>query len=106
MESEDPSSQNFELTLTLLNSAADGHFDALECPECHKPSVSVWFTHPRDGEYRTWFLCQECPFSTRAQNSERPNHFSDSRVHKALEKYDFEFGNNRKFPPPTDPEGG
>jgi len=50
--------------------------------------VSVRFTQPQKGVYRTWFLCSECSFHTRAQNSERPPHYSDERVDKRLEEYD------------------
>jgi hypothetical protein len=105
METNDSDAKMAELTLALLASVADGQLDGLECPECHKPTVSVWFTHARNGEYRTWFLCQACPFSSRAQNTGRPKHFTESRVHQDLERYDFELGNNRKFPPPAESAG-
>ena len=52
----------------LLKEPMPGTLDALECPSCHRDSVSVWFTHPGDGIYRTWFICSECSFQLRAQN--------------------------------------
>src|SRR5208337_4872216 len=64
----------------LFKAASEGTLDTLECPSCHKHSGSVWFTHPGDGVYRTWFVCSECSFQLRAQNSGRPEHYSEDRV--------------------------
>lgn len=73
--------------LRLLNAASAGTLDDLECPLCHKYSVSVWFTHPGEGVYRTWFTCSECSFRLRAQTG-RPEHYSEDRVSEQLENYD------------------
>jgi len=43
-------------------------------------SVSVWFTHPAEDVYRTWFLCSDCDFHTRAQLVDRPPCFLEGRV--------------------------
>jgi hypothetical protein len=81
---------NSELSsqLRLLQEAAIGHLDNLECPNCRHMAVSVWFSHPAADTYRTWFICADCDFHTRAQNTERPLFFSDDRVSTELEERD------------------
>ena len=74
--------------LSLLNEAEEGRFENLECPICHHAAVSVWFTHPAADIYRTWFLCANCNFCTRAQNADKPRFFSESRCNKNLEESD------------------
>jgi len=72
----------------LLWAAHEGNLDALECTDCGQHSVSVWFTHPGDGIYRTWFICTDCSFELRAQNLGCPPHYSEDRVSEHLENYD------------------
>ena len=81
---------NNELTVRigLLRTLESGVLDLIECPQCHKHTVSVWFTRPQEDQYRTWFLCAECSFEMRVQNSERPEYFSADRVDERLEAYD------------------
>ena len=74
--------------LHLLNEAAAGRLEDLECPTCRKTAVSVWFTHPASDTYRTWFICANCDFHTRVQNTERPQSFSQDRVNTNLEERD------------------
>jgi len=72
----------------LLHQADAGRLDNLECPNCGEPSVFVWFTHPGADTFRTWFICADCDFHTRAQNTERPRSFSEDRVSTDLEARD------------------
>ena len=65
--------------LALLQAAAEGTLDGLFCPRCQQPCVSVWFTHPAEELYRTWFICSRCGFEMRAQNAGRPPHYSAER---------------------------
>jgi hypothetical protein len=65
--------------LALLRAASEGKLDGLPCPQCGQPCVSVWFTHPAEELYRTWFLCSRCSFEMRAQNAGRPPHYSAER---------------------------
>ena len=65
--------------IRLLEAAAEGTLEALPCPRCGQPSVSVWFTHPAPDLYRTWFVCDACDFKMRAQNTGRPAHYSAER---------------------------
>lgn|SRR6267142_233163 len=81
-------SDELSLQLRLLNEADAGRLDDLECPKCRHATVSVWFSHPAAEIYRTWFICVNCDFHTRAQNTERPRFFSDERVSTALEEKD------------------
>jgi hypothetical protein len=76
------------LYLHLAEEAAAGHLDDLECPNCRQATVKVWFTHPTADTYRTWFICAECDFHTRAQNTDRPRFFSEDRVSGSLEDRD------------------
>jgi hypothetical protein len=46
--------ERLSLQLRLLNEAAAGHLDDLECPKCREAAVSVWFMHPAADVYRTW----------------------------------------------------
>jgi hypothetical protein len=74
-------SQKAELQerVALLQAASEGKLDGLPCPQCGRPAVSVWFTHPAEELYRTWFICEACNFEMRAQNSGRPPHYSTER---------------------------
>jgi hypothetical protein len=78
-ESSPTRSQLLEGRLDLLRRAAAGELTDLPCPECGQCKVSVWFTHPAEHEYRTSFVCDHCGFELRAQNSERPRHYSAER---------------------------
>jgi len=80
--------EELALQLRLLAEADAGRFDDLECPQCRQTAVSVWFTHPAADVYRTWFICANCSFHTRAQNTERPRSFSETRVSTDLEERD------------------
>jgi hypothetical protein len=80
--------ERLSLQLRLLNEAATGHLDELECPKCRQAAVSVWFTHPAADVYRTWFICVNCDFHSRAQNTEKPLFFSEDRVSTELEEKD------------------
>ena len=82
------SNEQTEIIVRLLNEAALGRLDDLECPKCRHTAVSVWFTHPAPDVYRTWFICSDCDFHTRAQLTDRPQYFSESRVNTELEERD------------------
>lgn len=56
-----------------------GKLESIECPDCHQQTVSVWFSHPST-EYRTWFLCKNCPFEMRVQNTTKPGFYTDERL--------------------------
>jgi len=43
---DDSKGERLAHQMRLLQAASAGILDALECPSCHKDSVSVWFTHP------------------------------------------------------------
>ena len=72
----------------LAQEAEAGKLDKLECPECRELTVSVWFTHPSEPEYRTWFQCVACNFETRAHLAARPQLFSEERRRADLETRD------------------
>ncbi len=85
-----------------LESAADlGILESLECPTCHNQSVSVWFTHPREDAYRTWYICSVCGFEIRAVDA-GPPYFSDDRVDPRLQAYDANLLATARFPPPPE----
>lgn len=68
-----------QVRLGLLKAAAEGQLDELSCPQCGRDCVSVSFTRPTATEYHTWFVCAECGFSLRAQNSGIPAFYSEDR---------------------------
>ncbi len=84
MNSADSAAQT-DLTdrLALLRATDEGRLDGLKCPHCQSATVSVSFTHPGEQEYRTWFSCSVCAFEMRAQNTERPVHYSLERDRSA-----------------------
>lgn len=84
----------------LANEAAAGRLEELVCPSCGYAAVSVWFTNPAPDVYRTWFICTNCEFHTRAQLKERPTHFSESRVDTELEESDLMVLKRSKFKRP------
>ena len=53
--------------------------DMLPCPKCECHAVSVYFTRPTTAEYHTWFTCSNCDFSMRAQNSGKPEFYTQER---------------------------
>ena len=61
---DDSKAERMAHLLRLLNAASAGTLDALECPRCRQDAVSVWFTHPGDGIYRTWFICTDARSSS------------------------------------------
>lgn len=99
MQSENSRDQSneLEMRLALLRRANAGELDKLECPQCHDWTVDVYFTHPAASEYRTWFVCTNCTFEMRAQNSSRPEFFNEGRVSKELEARDIEVLTNRRL---------
>ena len=84
------SERELKAKVNLLWIADSGKLEGIECPECKEESISVRFTNPVDGVYRTWFVCSKCKFRLRAQNSVRPKYFSDELVDEDLQKYDVE----------------
>jgi len=74
--------------LELVKRASRGELDGLPCPDCGVDSVTVKFTSPDAGQYRTWFVCLSCDFTMRTQNSGRPAHFDAERVDSSLERMD------------------
>lgn len=74
----------------LIRIADSGVLDSIPCPKCGEFSVSVRFTHPADNEYRSWFLCSNCDFRLRVQNSGRPPYYSEELVDERLQTYDRE----------------
>jgi hypothetical protein len=87
-KSQNQTNSELSSQLYLLQEAAIGHLDSLECPKCRHKAISVWFSHPGADTYRTWFICCDCDFHTRVQNTERPRFFSDDRVSTDLEERD------------------
>ena len=65
-----------------------GQVEGLPCPSCNTSSISVWFTHPCKGEYRTWFVCDRCGFDVRLQHGAKPTRFDERRISRHLEEYD------------------
>ncbi|MAT15501.1 MAG: hypothetical protein CMJ46_09565 [Planctomyces sp.] len=103
MQSEDELSMRNEeyiACVQLLRDCESGKLDALNCPRCHEDAISVWFTNPKKGEYRTWFLCGKCGFQTRAQNETQPRHFCPDRIHRELEANDRAILNVARFQKP------
>jgi hypothetical protein len=84
----------------LLNECEAGNLENLECPTCELLTVSVWFTNPAVGFYRTWFTCTECGFHTRVQNSSKPLHYSEERRRTDLEERDSQILSNAVFESP------
>jgi len=83
------SNQERSASVTRLAWAAEeGQLDNIECPICHQPSISVWFTQPVDGVYRTWFICTKCSFHSRAQLLGKPSFYAEDRRRADLENRD------------------
>jgi ribosomal protein S27E len=80
--------ERVQLLAHLLHEAEAGHFEELACPDCQHRTVSVWFTNPAPSLYRTWVICTDCDFHSRAQNSERPRFYSEDRRRMDLEERD------------------
>jgi hypothetical protein len=74
--------------IRLLTQANAGQLDSLECPGCGRMAVSVWFTCPAVNTYRTWFICSDCEFHTRVQDTQKPPFFSEDRVSTDLQERD------------------
>ena len=74
--------------LALIKQVDTGLFECMECPSCEQPTVSAWFTHPAESEYRTWFRCDNCTFEMRGHNTGRPVAYREDRVDKQLELRD------------------
>jgi hypothetical protein len=89
-----------ELT-QLLRAAEAGRLDGLDCPQCGNPGLSVWFSNPAKDHFRTWYVCTECTFHTRAQNSDKPAFFSTERCRPDLETRDKAILDAAKIKRPT-----
>jgi hypothetical protein len=83
-----PAPESVADIVRLSHLVESGQMDCLECPQCHKPQVTVRFSHPAKNEYRTWLICQACSYQTRMQESARPRFFSEDRVDMVLEAKD------------------
>lgn len=70
---------DLQARLALVQAASEGKLYDLRCPQCECLTVSVYYTQPAKNEYYTWFICSDCGFSMRAQNSGRPEFYSESR---------------------------
>lgn len=95
-----PKNDRVSLHLRLLNEAAGGRLDDLECPKCRQPAVSVWFSHPAADVYRTWFVCVNCGFHTRAESVGKPSFFSEDRVSTELSEKDLAILRKMRFKRP------
>jgi hypothetical protein len=82
------SPEELKLYMRLLNDADSGSLDNLECPSCRQTAVSVWFTHPAEDIYRTWFVCTHSRFHSRAQNNGIPAFFTANRLRPDLQEGD------------------
>ena len=96
----DKSDERISSYTRLLNQAEVGHLDNLECPGCGNHAVKVWYTNPVENTYRTWFICSDCDFHTRAQNIARPQFFAEDRVNKELEERDLLILKRSRFKQP------
>lgn len=83
--------------LKLVRALDAGTLDSIECPECHANAVTVRFTRPIPGEFRTWFLCTNCAFKLRIFNPCPPKNYSAERLDEQLEAYDFNLIQMRKL---------
>ena len=81
-------SDDLNRRVKLLRELESGQLDSLDCPSCDGQTVSVWFSHPGETEYRTWFVCSNCSFRMRAQNTTRPRFYSEERLSHELDVYD------------------
>jgi hypothetical protein len=70
---------DIQARLLLVQAASEGKLDDLRCPTCERQTVSVFFTRPGANEYHTWFVCSKCEFSMRAQNSGKPEFYTQER---------------------------
>lgn len=82
------SGDEIELRSALVRALESGRLDHMECPNCREYAITVWFSNPIEGEYRTWFICSSCSFEMRVQNSMKPRFYSDERVSHELDQYD------------------
>ena len=89
-----------QVRLSLLHEAEAGHLDELTCPQCGSSAVGVRFTQPTTDEYRTWFVCSNCDFEMRVQNSDKPKYFGEGHFDPELQARDEQIVSQRKFPPP------
>jgi len=74
-----------------------GRFEGLACPECGVPAVDVWFTNPAVNQYRIWFVCMNCTFSSRVQHADKPKFFDENRVRSDLQEKDLQVIRAAKF---------
>jgi hypothetical protein len=87
--------------IQLLKAAEAGSLDEHVCPHCRKRANSVWFSNLAKDHFRTWFVCTECTFHTRAQNSDKPAFFSAERCYPDLKARDKSILGAAKFKRPT-----
>jgi hypothetical protein len=97
-------SSMLQAQIDLLRKAEQGQLENLVCPQCGWLEVSVWFSHPADDLFRTWFLCSHCAFHFRAQNGGRPTFFSEDRILPELEKRDQTIADIQKFSKSQSPQ--
>jgi hypothetical protein len=86
----------------LCRAEESGALDSIECPSCHHRSVSIWFSHPKKNQYRTWFVCADCSFEAHAINQGRPTNFSEDRVNERLQARDLDVLGKMRFPWPDE----
>lgn len=81
MKTENSHSRNqmLEKRLDLLRREVAGQLVDLPCPDCGQNRIAVWYTHPAPADFRTWFVCDNCRFEMRAQNTDQPQHYSLDR---------------------------
>lgn len=80
--------------------AEKGVLDGLLCPSCLCDSVWVWFTQPQENVYRTWFICTNCDFYFRVQNTTAPKFFLEERRRGDLESQDISIVRRSLFKSP------
>jgi hypothetical protein len=61
--------ERLSLQLRLLNEAAAGHLDDLECPKCREAAVSVWFMHPAADVYTDLMCAVNVPYRYNRQST-------------------------------------
>jgi len=94
----------FRKSMNLLHALDNGVLDGLTCPQRGRDTVSVWFTHPTEIDYSTFFVWAYCSRYTHAKNLGRPAHFSERRVNPDLQAREKAMLATMKFPLPRSRE--
>jgi len=84
----------------LLERTVTDEFDSLECPQCHQPSLSIWFTPPRKDHYRTSFVCSQCQLEARDIDRQMAGNYWEERMNRRLHAYDAELLQEGPLPAP------